>query len=94
MNESLESEAFVEELKDAVKSKKFKENKGRLKIYIFHNELLEIQKQQLKLLEELEKRFQAFQSEMLEKQLQGEAVEKQKDRDFFFFAIWQNFRTG
>ena len=49
----------------------------------FHDELLEIQKQQLKLFEESEKRFQAFQSEMLEKQLQSEAVEEQKDREFF-----------
>ena len=54
---------------------------------IFHDELLEIQKQQLKLLEELEKRFQAFQSETLEKQPQSEAVEKQKDRDFSFFFL-------
>ena len=49
----------------------------------FHDELLEIQKQQLKLFEESEKRFQAFQPEMLEKQLQSEPVEKQKDREFF-----------
>ena len=51
----------------------------------------------LKLLEESGKRFQAFQSEMLEKQLQSEAVEKQKDKEYFFFflffAIWQNVRT-
>ena len=45
--------------------------------------MLEIQKQQLKLLEESGKRFQAFQSEMLEKQLQRLAVEKQKYIDFF-----------
>ena len=61
--------------------KKNKEKKGRQKT--FHNELLEIQKQQLKLFEESEKRFQAFKSEMLEKQLQSEPVEKQKDREFF-----------
>ena len=81
LNESLESEAFVDELEEAVKSKKIKRKKGAKKT--FHDELLEIQKQQLKLLEESEKRFQAFQSEMLEKQLQREAVEKQKDREFF-----------
>ena len=81
LNESLESEAFVDELEEAVKSKKIKTKKDAKKT--FHDELLEIQKQQLKLFEELEKRFQTFQSEMLEKQLQNEAVEKQKDREFF-----------
>ena len=81
LSESLESNVFVDELEEAVKSKKNKEKKGRQKT--FHNELLEIQKQQLKLFEELEKRFQAFQPEMLEKQLQSEAVEKRKDREFF-----------
>ena len=61
---------------------KNKEKKGRQKT--FHDELLEIQEQQLTLFEEPEKQFQAFfQSEMLEKKLQSEAVEKQKDRDFF-----------
>ena len=43
----------------------------------------------LKLLEESGKRFQAFQSEMLEKQLQSEAVEKQKDKEYFFFFFLQ-----
>ena len=81
LNESLESEAFVDELEEAVKSKKIKTKKDAKKT--FHDELLEIQKQQLKLFEELEKRFQTFQSEMLEKQLQSEAVEKQKNREFF-----------
>ena len=42
----------------------------------------------LKLLEESGKRFQAFQSEMLEKQLQSEAVEKQKDKEYFFFFFF------
>ena len=66
---------------EAVKSKKVKRKKDTKKK--FHDELLEIQKQQFRLFEESEKRFQAFQSEMLEKQLQSEAVEKQKDREFF-----------
>ena len=62
----------------------------------------------LKLLEESGKRFQAFQSEMLEKQLQSEAVEKQKDKEYFFFfffffcniktkqkqRIWQNTKEN
>ena len=61
-----------------------KKNKGKEGCQeTFHNELLEIQKQQLKLLEKSEKQCQAFQSKMLEKQLQSEAVEKQKDREFF-----------
>ena len=59
---------------EAVKSKKIKRKKDTKKT--FHDELLEIQKQQLSLFEESEKRFQAFQFEMLEKQLQREAVEK------------------
>ena len=45
----------------------------------------------LKLLEESGKRFQAFQSEMLEKQLQSEAVEKQKDKEYFFFFFFLQF---
>ena len=84
LNESLESEVIVDELKEAVKSKKIKRKKDVKKKKTFHDELLEIQKQQLKLFEESGKRFQAFQSEMMEKQLQSEAVEKQKDRKFFY----------
>ena len=91
LNESLESEAFVDELKEAVKSKKIKRKKDAKTT--FHDELLGTQKQQLKFLDESEKRFQAFQSEMLEKHLQSEATEKKRDREFFF-AIWQNVRTG
>ena len=53
LNESLESEVFVDELEEAVKSKKIKRKKDAKKT--FHDELLEIQKQQLKLLEESEK---------------------------------------
>ena len=81
MNESLDSETFVDELR-RLWNQKNEEKKRRQKT--FHDELLEIQKQQqLKLFEESEKRFQAFQSEMLEKQFQSEPVEKQKDKEFF-----------
>ena len=73
MNESLESEGFLRS--STRKSKKIKKIKDAKKT--FHNKLLKIQNQQPKLLEALEKQFQAFQSEMLEKQLQNEAVEKQ-----------------
>ena len=68
LNESLESEAFVDELEDDVKSKKIKRKRDQ------------------------KSDFKAFQSEMLEKQLQSESVEKQRDR--LFSAIWQNVRTG
>ena len=81
MNESLDSETFVDELR-RLWNQKNEEKKRRQKT--FHDELLEIQKQQqLKLFEESEKRFQAFQSEMLEKHFQSEPVEKQKDKEFF-----------
>ena len=73
MNEFLESEGFLRSSRR--KSKKIKKIKDAKKT--FHNKLLKIQNQQPKLLEALEKQFQAFQSEMLEKQLQNEAVEKQ-----------------
>ena len=53
LNESLESGAFVDELEEAVKSKKIKRKMDAEKT--FHDELLEIQKQQLKLFEESEK---------------------------------------
>ena len=59
LNESLESEAFVDELEDDVKSKKIKRKRDQ------------------------KSDFKAFQSEMLEKQLQSESVEKQRDRQFF-----------
>ena len=81
LNDSLESEAFIDVLEEAVKSKKIKRKKDAKKT--FYYELLEIQKQQLKLFEESEKPFQTFHSEMLENQLQSEAVEKQKGREFF-----------
>ena len=69
----------------AVKSRKKRKKKERCpREHSRYDEMLEIQKQQLKLLEEWGKRFQAFQSEMLEKQLQREAVEKQKYIDFFW----------
>ena len=55
LNESLESEAFVEELEEAVKSKKIKRTKDTKKT--FYDEPLELQKQSLKLLEESEKQF-------------------------------------
>ena len=42
-NESLESEAFVDELEEAVKSKKIKRKKDAKRT--FYDELLEIQKQ-------------------------------------------------
>ena len=78
LNKSLEIEAYVDNLEKAVKSKNYKEEKWHQKT--FPDDLLEIEKQQLKILEESDKRFQAFQNEMLEKQLQNEAIEKQKDR--------------
>ena len=59
LNESLESEAFVDELEEDVKSKKIKRKRDQ------------------------KSDFKAFQSEMLEKQLQSESVEKQRDRQFF-----------
>ena len=58
LNESLECEAFVEELEEAVKSKKIKRTKDAKKT--FYDEPLELQKQPLKLLEESEKQFKHF----------------------------------
>ena len=58
LNESLECEAFVEELEEDVKSKKVKRTKDAKKT--FYNEPLELQRQPLKLLEESEKQFKHF----------------------------------
>ena len=80
LKESLKSEGFVGKLEEAVKSKKWRKKDAK---DTFYDELLEVQQQQLKLLEDSEKQFQVFQSKMLEKELQVEAVEKQKDGDFF-----------
>ena len=69
LNKSLEIEAYVDNLEKAVKSKNYKEKKWHQKT--FPDDLLEIEKQQLKILE---------QNEAIKKQLQNEAIEKQKDR--------------
>ena len=69
---------YYEELKrdfaDA-KKKKTDDKKGK--------ELIQLQKQQLKSFEESERRFQEFQKSILDKQLEAEAKEKDKDRAFF-----------
>ena len=58
----------------------------------FCSELIETQKLQLELLQESEKQFQAFHSEMWGKTASKRDCRKTKDRDFF--GIWQNARTG
>ena len=87
LNESLESEAFIDVLEEAVKSKKIKRKKDAKKT--FYYELLEIQKQQLKLFEESEKRFQTFHG----KPAAERGCRKTKGQKVFF-TISQNVRTG
>ena len=94
--ESLESEAFVDELEEAVKYKKIKRKKDAKKT--FHDELLEMQKQKHKVFEESEKRFQAFQFEMLEKQLSKHLCrrlfcKRDSSTDVFLWILWNFLRT-
>lgn len=74
---------YYEELKrdfaDA-KKKKTDDKKGK---QTFQQELIQLQKQQMKSFEESERRFQEFQKSLLDKQLEAEAKEKDKDRAFF-----------
>ncbi len=42
-----------------------------------------MQKEQIKVFEQSERNFQQFQMSMFEKQLEAEAKEKDKERDFF-----------
>ena len=83
MNESLESETFIDKLEEAVKSNKIKK-KGRQKDHFMTNyrkyKINSSDKRMRKVIRKvIKKRFQASQSEKLEKQLQSEAVKKQKD---------------
>ena len=74
---------YYEELKrDFVDAKKKKtdDKKGK---QTFQQELIQLQKQQIKSFEEPERRFQEFQKSLLDKQLEAEAKEKDKDRAFF-----------
>ena len=71
-------------------SKKINRKKDAKKV--FHDELLETQKQQLKMNEESEKWFQAFQSEMLEKQLQARLLKNKRIKSFS--AIWLTIGHG
>ena len=60
--------------------KKTDDKKGK---QTFQQELIQLQKQQIKSFEESERRFQEFQKSLLDKQLEAEAKEKDKDRAFF-----------
>ena len=58
-------------------------NYGKKGKQTFHQELIQLQIQQIKNFEESERRFQDFQKSLFEKQLEEEAKEKDKDRAFF-----------
>ena len=83
---------YYEELKrdfaDA-KKKKTDEKKGKQR---FQQELIQLQKQQIKSFEEPERRFQEFQKSLLDKQLEVEAKEKDKDRAFFLRVCKNRFK--
>ena len=74
---------YYEELKRGfadAKKKKRDDKKGK---QTFQQELIQLQNQQIKSFEESERRFQEFQKSLLDKQLEAEAKEKDKDRAFF-----------
>ena len=69
---------FVESKKKEKGSKPPKE-----KPKSFQEQLIDMQKQQIEVFERSETNFQTFQLSMFQKQLDAEAKEKEKDRDFF-----------
>ena len=75
---------YYEELKGEVKRKKEQQTKEKEKKKTsFHEELIEIQKQQMEMFKQSEKQFQEFQKSFLEKQLEADAKEKENHRKFF-----------
>ena len=73
--------------------KKKKKNSKRPTRKSIQGEVLEIQKAQLKLLEDSEKRQQDFLEKIIEEQRKEDAKEKEKDREFFMniaklFSKW------
>ena len=80
-------------LQNKAGKKKKKKNSKRPPRKSIQGEVLEIQKAQLKLLEDSEKRQQDFLEKIIEEQRKEDAKEKEKDREFFMniaklFSKW------
>lgn len=75
---------YYEELKEEVRQKKrAKATNEKGKKTSFHEELIEIQKQQMQMFKESEKQFQTFQTTLFEKQIAADALDKEKERNFY-----------
>lgn len=86
-----ENDDFYEGVKAKAKAKG-KEKKPKKKPKTFQEQLIELQKEQMNRFEASEDRFQKFQEKMIEKQMELDAKEKDKERDFFmkFGALFAN----
>ena len=86
MSDFLEGDTYLTELREESKQHSYRKVKqASKKAKSFHEELLNLQRDQIKMLGMLEKKQTGFQREMLKKQLEAEAKEKEKDREFLFF---------
>ena len=74
---TLENWKLKSKLKSNVKSKE------KVSCESFQEQIIELQKMQLKAFEESEKRQQQFFEQMVEAQCKYDAAEKEKDRQFF-----------
>lgn len=77
---------YYEQLKNDVRKSRQNPKKAKpsnAKPKTFQEQLLEMQREQISIFERSERNFQQFQLKMFDKQLEAEAKEKEKDRDFF-----------
>lgn len=76
-----EDEEYYEDLKKDVKKKRTKKQNDKPKN--FQEQLLALQTEQMNIFERSERHFREFQQRMFEQQIEAEAKEKEKDREFF-----------
>ena len=79
--ENDEDDEHYEELKKDVTKKRSKKPNDKPKS--FQEQLLAIQREQMNVFEKSERHFREFQQRMFEQQMEAEAREKEKDREFF-----------
>lgn len=74
---------YVKQLETDVRKHSAKKVPKKEKPKTFQEQLIEMQKEQIKVFERSEENFQKFQLSMHQKQLEAEAKDKEKEREFF-----------
>ena len=74
---------YVKHLETDVRKRSAKKVPRKEKPKTFQEQLIEMQQEQIKVFERSEENFQKFQLSMYEKQLEAEAKDKEKEREFF-----------